>query len=229
MFDLILDKDFDFPNDSYVFEILPAIYSDSRGSFSEVLKIQENASDMPSEAKRITTSFTWIKQVNRSVSRGSTIRGCHAQSGKYCQGKLVEALNEKIFDIITDARPDSQTFGMSKAYILDPKKQNKLWVPRGFLHSFAVPKNAQNAIFQYFCDNMYNKQSEVHVNPMSLLLKAISHLKEIDFTQDFKDLYELFDETVSLSDADKNAQGYESWMKQVKNEYLISKKLWYKD
>jgi len=68
----------------------------------------------------LASSISWVKQINRSVSKGGTVRGCHAQRGKFCQGKLVEALNAKIYDIITDARPDSKTFGVSNVYILDP-------------------------------------------------------------------------------------------------------------
>ena len=112
--------------------------------------------------------------MNRSSSSKYTVRGCHAQYGKFCQGKLVEALTEKIYDIITDSRPDSKTYGLSKIYILDPLKQNKLWVPRGFLHAFVVPNAKSNAIFQYFCDNVYNKPSEIGINPLTILPKIVS-------------------------------------------------------
>ena len=65
----------------------------------------------------------------------------HAQSGKSCQGKLVQAVYGKIFDVITDARPDSDTFGVSDVFELDSERQNQLWVPRGFLHGFVVPSD----------------------------------------------------------------------------------------
>lgn len=104
---------FEADQKSRVFEIVPDVFGDSRGSFSEVLKCRE---DVPEWMK----TMTWIKQINRSVSSKNTIRGCHAQSGLFCQAKLVEALTTQIYDIIIDARPDSNTFGVSKAYLLDP-------------------------------------------------------------------------------------------------------------
>lgn len=223
------DRGFDSPNEEFVFEIEPKVFNDDRGCFSEVMKYQEDTCNMPLEAICISTNISWIKQINRSVSKGCTIRGCHAQCGKFCQGKLVEALNEKIFDIITDARPDSKTFGTSKVFILDPVKQNKLWVPHGFLHSFAVPRYASNAIFQYFCDNVYDKESEVQINPMSFFPKLIKILKQNDKTQEFKDLYDIFDSQLNLSDKDKNAQDYETWMQSIKNDYNMNKKIWYRD
>ena len=217
------DKGFDSPNGDLVFQIFPSIFGDERGCFSEVLK--DCIAKKHDNAQKIAFSTSWIKQINRSVSKGGTVRGCHAQCGKYCQGKLVEALDAKIYDIITDARPDSKTFGVSAIYVLDPSKQNKLWVPRGFLHSFAVPKNVSSAMFQYFCDNVYDKASEVKVNPLTLLPRVIAALSQND--EAYKDLDGMFNET-TVSSADSMAQNYEEWMQAVKQEYESSKKVWYR-
>ena len=70
-FDCILGDD-----TSKVFEITPKVFKDSRGSFSEVLKDMLNTSE-PIPAW--LSNQNWIKQINRSVSYGRTIRGCHAQ------------------------------------------------------------------------------------------------------------------------------------------------------
>ena len=60
----------------------------------------------------------------------------------------------------------------------------KVWIPRGFLHGFIVPKYGtkkeedgsitvfdyeEDAQFQYFVDNDYSPESEVVVNPEILL------------------------------------------------------------
>lgn len=213
---------------SRVFEIMPDVFSDSRGSFSEVLKCRI---DMP----EWMSDMSWIRQINRSVSGKNTVRGCHAQKGKFCQAKLVEALTVKIYDIITDARPDSDTFGVSKAYLLDPMIQNKLFVPRGFLHSFVVPETETPAVFQYFCDNDYDKSSEVCVNPLSVLPELIRFMKDIAsgdavYAKKYEDLFNVFNNEplINVSEKDRNAFNYETWMAEVINEYNESGKVWYK-
>lgn len=141
---------------SAVLEVVPDVHIDTRGTFSEVLAAGA-LQDIDSCDAVWLSSFEWLKQINRSTSAANVLRGCHAQIGAACQGKLVEALTAKVIDVIADARPESATFGKSKAYVLDPKLQNKVWVPRGFLHAFFVPDCGQecDAVFQYFCDNVY--------------------------------------------------------------------------
>lgn len=215
------DKGFDSPcKNGLVFQIFPDVFGDDRGNFSEVLKQDDF------DADQLGTS--WIKQINRSVSKGGTIRGCHAQCGPYCQGKLVEALTAKIYDIITDARPDSKTFGVSNVYVLDPVQQNKLWVPRGFLHAFVVPSNVNNAVFQYFCDNVYNKASEIQINPLTVIPHLLKLLNYTTDDEKFNDLYEVFSNELTLSDKDKNAQNYSEWMKSIEEAYNSEKKVWYR-
>jgi dTDP-4-dehydrorhamnose 3,5-epimerase len=225
---IIIDEIFDNINDNKfeansVLQFFPNVFNDSRGYFTEVLKDHINDKDT-SEIPIWLTSLSWIKQINRSSSTSYTIRGCHAQKAPFCQGKLVEAINVKIYDIITDARPDSKTFGVSNIYVLNPHIQNKLWVPRGFLHSFAVPNIGEDkAIFQYFCDNVYNKESEICINPLSLLPKIIEEA-DIDIQ-----LFDIFDqEELSISEKDKNGLDYETWMNEIKTEYEKTGKVWYK-
>lgn len=188
--------------------------------------------------------MSWVRQINVSSSSSGVIRGMHAQSGPYCQGKLVKALTYPIYDVITDARPDSKTFGTTSVYLLDPNKQNQLWVPRGFLHSFAVPKqlsmqqldsygNNTPALFEYFCDNVYSKQSEVGVNPMSVLPSVAKNLASIlnaDNADDFAAFMMMFEtaDGFTLSEKDKSAKDYNEFMNEVKTEYEQTGKVWYK-
>lgn len=222
---IIYDDDFDSISDnSSVFQIYPNVFQDSRGYFTEVLKTSENS--LPNWMK----TNGWIQQMNRSSSSKYTVRGCHAQYGKFCQGKLVEALTEKIYDIITDSRPDSKTYGLSKIYILDPLKQNKLWVPRGFLHAFVVPNVKSNAIFQYFCDNVYNKPSEIGINPLTILPKIVSIHKSTEryLSEQFDDLYDVFENNLTISEKDKTGLDYGCWMASLKDEYDKTGILWYR-
>lgn len=223
---------------STVFEIFPDVHQDSRGFFLEAMKFDD---DMPNaKLPKWMQSSSWIKQVNRSSSVAGTVRGCHAQKGKFCQAKLVQALTSKIYDIITDARPQSATFGVTQAFVLDPAKQNMLFVPKGFLHAFAVPYFTQDALFEYWCDNVYNKQSEVGVNPMSYLPDAVEDLKKFaldandncdaSMLNSFDALFHLFDDRskMKLSDKDLAAQDYGDFMSKVLDEYQQDKKVWYR-
>ena len=221
---MVIDECFYSFNDdprSAVIELTPKVFSDSRGWFSEVLK----------------GDLAWIKQINRSSSSANVVRGCHAQKGEWCQAKLVEAVTEVIFDYIIDARPDSKTFGVSKIFRLDPIKQNKLFVPRGFLHSFIVPKNTNgNAVFTYYCDNTYNKSSEICINPQSIIPRNIGILRS--WCSGNSEMNAMFHELIESSENDwiyseKDLQGidYDTWMTSLKiahdnGDFKTS--LWYK-
>lgn len=212
---------FDDDSQSAVFEIIPKVFSDSRGWFSEVVK----------------GDLSWIKQINRSSSRANVVRGCHAQRAKDCQAKLVEAVNEVIFDYIIDARPDSKTFGVSKVFRLDPTKQNKLFIPRGFLHAFIVPKSVKHdAVFTYYCDNAYSKDSEICINPRSIIPRNIGILRS--WCRDNSAMNEMFHELVDsvedewiYSEKDLDGLDYDTWMTQLKMAYdagNLAEALWYK-
>lgn len=210
---------FDEASSSRPYTIQPKVFSDNRGTFSEVL---------------VDKGLDSIKQINRSTSCQWTIRGCHAQKAPHCQSKLVEALTIPIYDIITDARPDSKSFGLTEAYYLDPKTQNKLFVPHGFLHAFAVPEDEKtcDATFMYYCDDVYSKEDEVCVNPMSIL-PVVATLWSKETKDEANVLFNLVKmlespEKLVLSEKDLKGKDYKEFMEEVSKEYRESKKLWYK-
>lgn len=206
---------------SYVFELIPDVFSDNRGSFSEVLKDYGDWNEN-SEYPLWFSNLNWIRQINRSKSKSGTIRGCHTQRGIFCQSKLVESINRVIYDIITDCRPQSKSFGISGIFKLDPIIQNKLFVPRGFLHSFVVPfdGNDNDAIFNYYCDNVYNKESEICINPKTLIPELIRSLSD----KTYKDLRDtVLSDNVIFSDKDCNGINYNEFI----NDISKSDKLWY--
>lgn len=221
---------FDGDESSKVFQIIPDCHKDNRGYFMEVFK--EDVDEFARNNFWMRNS-RWIKQINRSSSTGGVIRGCHAQKGKYCQGKLVEAVNEKIYDIITDARPDSRTFGTSLVFLLDPEIHNKLWVPRGFLHAFVVPFSTKNpAIFEYYCDNVYDHPSEIGINPATVLPKVVERFKELvgNAPEKYNDLFEVFSKKDSCVYSEKDMKGrdYREFMEEVRTEYENKNTVWYR-
>lgn len=225
------DDGFSSPSDECgcdsVFQIFPRFHADNRGHFVEVIR---------NSWGHWIRDFSWMKQVNRSSSRSCVLRGCHAQRGAMCQGKLVEAVNRTIYDIITDARPNSGSFGVTSVYRLDPEVHNQLWIPRGFLHAFAVPNSETTepeAIFQYYVDNAYDKTSEICINPKSFLVPLMtchrSMCKNMECS-DFDALHELFarEERLIISDKDLSGVDYNRFMTSVKLEYETSGRLWYR-
>lgn len=209
------DITFDNPHGERPWIVYPKIFGDNRGFFTEVL-----AGDC----------MKCIKQINRSSSCQMAIRGLHAQAGAHCQSKIVEALTIPIYDIIVDARPDSKTFGQFGIYLLDPVKQNKLFVPHGFFHGFAVPKHEsnQNAVFMYYCDETYCKESETHVNPMTVLPQIADSLK--DSSTKYKDFVEMFNDkdNIVLSDKDLSSEDYHKKMERILIDYFKDHRLWYR-
>ena len=208
------DTSFDNPNGERPWMMYPKVFGDKRGFFTEVL----TGDDVKS-----------IKQINRSSSCQLAVRGLHAQAGAHCQSKIVEALTIPIYDIIVDARPDSKTFGLFGVYLLDPVKQNKLFVPHGFLHGFAVPKHEseENAVFMYYCDETFCKESETHANPMTILPKIAEMLNDSPEHKKFVEIMEL-ESLLVLSDKDLSSEDYDVQMGRFLDEYSKNNRLWYR-
>ena len=82
----------------------------------------------------------------------------HFQKPPYCQNKLVRCIKGAVLDVAVDLRKGSPTFGKHVAVELTEENHRQLFVPRGFAHGFAVL--SEEAVFQYKCDNFYNKESE---------------------------------------------------------------------
>ncbi len=132
--------------------IEPKIFADSRGYFFESYNQKlffENG---------ITNNFV---QDNQSKSSYGVIRGLHAQSGEHAQAKLVRVLEGRVLDVAVDIREGSPTYGQHLSIELSSENQRQFFIPRGFLHAFAVL--SETAIFSYKCDNLYNKESEIGV------------------------------------------------------------------
>lgn len=207
-----------------VLQIFPDVFKDSRGTFSEVLKFER----APTESSvNWILKPGWMMQINRSKSISGVFRGLHTQKGSSCQAKLVESVNRRIFDLIVDARPDSSTFGTSKVYVLDPSEQNMVFVPRGFLHGFVVPFEYSNelATFSYYCDNVYDRDSEVTVDPKSFL----SGIDDSGWSV----LGHEFESTVKehelvFSEKDVSGMDYLEFMRSVRAEYVKTGTPWYR-
>lgn len=129
--------------------IEPRIFKDDRGYFYESFSQREF------EEKVCRTTFV---QDNQSKSSYGVLRGLHFQKPPYCQSKLVRCIKGAVLDVAVDIRKGSPTFGKYVAVELSEDNHRQFFVPRGFAHGFVVL--TPEAIFQYKCDNFYNKESE---------------------------------------------------------------------
>ena len=129
--------------------IEPRIFSDERGYFYESFSQREF------EEKVCRTTFV---QDNQSKSSYGVIRGLHFQKPPYSQSKLVRCIKGAVLDVAVDIRKGSPTFGKYVAVELTEDNHRQFFIPRGFAHGFAVL--SEEAVFQYKCDNFYNKESE---------------------------------------------------------------------
>lgn len=134
--------------DCFIFE--PTIFGDNRGYFFE----SYNKAKFES---LIGKSVNFI-QDNEAFSNKGALRGLHFQEGEFAQAKLVRVTQGLVLDVAVDLRPDSETFLQHIAVELSADNKKQLFVPRGFAHGYIVLSDT--AVFNYKCDNIYNKDSE---------------------------------------------------------------------
>ena len=156
--------------------ICPDIHKDDRGYF------YESFNDKEFREKVCNTTFV---QDNQSLSSYGVIRGMHFQKGEHAQAKLVRVIKGEVLDVVVDIRPESPNRGKYYAYLLSEDNHYQLFVPRGFAHGFATLKD--NTIFQYKCDNAYNKESEGSFNYESFGFKWSLYVPEKNIIVSEKD------------------------------------------
>lgn len=132
-----------------VYILEPKLFCDERGYFFE----SYNDKDFKENVADIT-----FVQDNESKSTKGVLRGLHFQREPYAQSKLVKVVKGKVYDVAVDLRKDSITFGKYVAVILSEENHRQFFIPKGFAHGFLVLSD--EAIFQYKCDNFYNRDSE---------------------------------------------------------------------
>jgi dTDP-4-dehydrorhamnose 3,5-epimerase len=138
--------------DLYVLE--PRLFHDDRGYFYESYSKEKFES--------LGLDYNFI-QDNESKSSHGVLRGLHMQSGKYSQSKLVKVIKGEVLDVAVDLRQESPTFGKWYSIILSEDNKKQLLIPRGFAHGFLVL--SEEAVFSYKVDNVYNKESELSLDP----------------------------------------------------------------
>jgi dTDP-4-dehydrorhamnose 3,5-epimerase len=122
-------------------------FADDRGFFVEVYKSENYAAhDLPS---------TFV-QDNFSRSKPGTVRGLHFQH-PHAQGKLVQVLRGRIFDVAVDIRRGSPRFGQWVGAELSDSLQQQIYIPPGFAHGFLALSDAD---VLYKCTERYVKEDD---------------------------------------------------------------------
>jgi dTDP-4-dehydrorhamnose 3,5-epimerase len=130
--------------------ITPRIFNDERGYFFESYNTQTFNNAVGYEVNFV--------QDNQSFSTKGVFRGLHLQKGEHSQAKLVRVTKGEVLDVAVDLRKKSATYGQYHGVLLSEENQQQFFIPRGFAHGFIVLSDV--AIFQYKCDNYYNRDAE---------------------------------------------------------------------
>jgi dTDP-4-dehydrorhamnose 3,5-epimerase len=126
----------------------PAVFEDPRGYFLETYHAGKYAEG------GIAGPFV---QDNFSHSVRGTLRGLHYQL-QHAQGKLVMALEGRIFDVAVDIRKGSPTFGQWVGAELSGENKRQLYVPPGFAHGFCVLSETADVLYK--CTDVYSPDDE---------------------------------------------------------------------
>lgn len=127
-----------------VLVVVPARFQDPRGEFVETYQEARYA------ALGVGPRFA---QDNRSTSHRGVLRGMHFQQ-RIPQGKLVQVVAGRIFDVAADIRPGSSTFGKYVGVELSADNGHQVWIPPGFAHGFLAL--SEEAVVEYKCTAPYD-------------------------------------------------------------------------
>ena len=130
----------------------PLVHADSRGYFFE--------SYNKTLLSKMNLEVDFI-QDNESKSNFGVLRGIHFQKLPFEQSKLVRVIKGKIQDVVIDLRPSSKTYKQYVSIILDDKKKEQLFIPKGFGHAFLTL--SEYAIISYKVDCVYEKNSDAGI------------------------------------------------------------------
>ena len=173
--------------------IKPKILRDGRGFFFESWN-QKDWKEILKQYNQVPQNFC---QDNHSKSCKGVLRGLHFQKRPYPQAKLVRCIFGEIYDVAVDIRENSISYGEWVGTYLNSSNNHQFWIPEGFAHGFLTI--SQYAEVNYKTTNYWNKNYEE-----SLLWN------DSDVSINWP-LESLKNETLKISDKDKNAKTFKSF------------------
>jgi dTDP-4-dehydrorhamnose 3,5-epimerase len=123
---------------AYLVELEP--HRDERGFFARTWCREEFAAHgLNPNLAQASTSF--------NLRRG-TLRGLHYQDEPFPEAKLVRCTRGRIYDVIVDIRPQSETYRRWLAFELTADNLLMLYVPEGFAHGFQTLEDNTEVFYQ---------------------------------------------------------------------------------
>lgn len=90
-----------------------------------------------------------LVQSNISLTKKKgTIRGMHYQKYPFGETKLIRCTRGKIFNVIIDLRPKSETYLKWEGMILDGKKYVLRYIPKGFANGIQTLEDDSEIFYQ---------------------------------------------------------------------------------
>lgn len=80
--------------------------------------------------------------------RAGTLRGLHGARRDAAEGKIVRCTAGAVWDVVVDARPESETFGHWAGFELTAANRRAVYVPVGFLHGFLTLTDDAELLYQ---------------------------------------------------------------------------------
>jgi dTDP-4-dehydrorhamnose 3,5-epimerase len=101
--------------------------------------------------RKAGAAFGSIRQMSISSNpHAGTLRGLHYQAPEKPEGKIVRAIQGRIFDVVVDLRRDSPTYRECLHADLDANAHDALLVPPGCAHGFLTLED--NCAVEYTMD-----------------------------------------------------------------------------
>lgn len=128
--------------------IEPDVFADARGQFQELW-----------QRNRYLEASLGLQYLQDNLSRSTrnTLRGLHYQIDRP-QGKLIQVLDGRIYDVAVDMRRASPTFGEWFGIELKSETPRQIYIGPGFAHGFLVL--SEHAMVLYKCTDLYSPNGE---------------------------------------------------------------------
>ena len=141
---------------SGVLLLSPTPSHDERGLFTRTF--DANIFDAHLGRPGISAAFV---QDSQSRSAQGVIRGLHGRSGEG-EAKLVRCAHGSVFDVLIDARRESETLGKVQTFLLDDVDFRHLYVPPGILHGFQALSTTADVCYRI--DRPHNPAEDLGVH-----------------------------------------------------------------
>jgi dTDP-4-dehydrorhamnose 3,5-epimerase len=163
--------------------IVPDIFQDSRGFFSETFRADQF------ESLGLPTEFV---QDNHSRSALGVVRGLHFQ-WEPPMGKLMRVTMGSAFLVAVDIRKGSPTLGKWVGVEASAENRRSVWAPAGFARGFCALTDPTE--IQYKCTGIYNSKAESAIRWNDPMIGIEWPLVD-----------------VVVSEKDRNARSLEEWL-----------------